>query len=229
MEYVGRPGVKDLPYGTKTQDPVQLIFPDNDFGKQLELGSAAALSLVNRGLGLSFFLTSMMTTGNPAEYLQIYVMMPADAAKDRQPVEVAAEAILDGLRSLLKFTELERTQTDGYTAKGGEACGDDGCLIKGLAFTDRKGLQKLLMRSNDKAPSWTGINGPIYTMKAVQPQIQKLGPKGSGLSLISEKTAILLSAVLPDYFYVYLPSGDSKFPSVVLNRGKVHFAVSPEN
>lgn len=227
MGFIGIEKVKDLPPDAEKKGPSLLIAPDRTSSKSLEIGAAGAMSLINRGLGVGMLLSSFVNTTNYAEHLIVFVIMPTSAAEGRPPNQVAGDAMANGLKQLLQFTDQERYNRTIFTVKGGEICGEDGCRIHSGLFSDYKHEEKLGGKHLNQAPSWLEIDGPIYVYRAAIPRLQKLGPNGSGDAVISQKAAIALSTFLPDYFYIYLPSDDSKTPSVLLNAGKTHYAISP--
>lgn len=226
MGFIRVEKVKDLPPGTEGKDPTLLVAPDRTSSKSLELGVAGAMALFDRGLGVAMFLNSFANTTNPAEHMIVFIIMPTGVAGGVRPNLVAADALVEGFKRLLQFTEMERYNHTKYTVKGGDICGEDGCKISSQLFSDMKHAETSLGRHYDRAPAWMGIEGPIYA-RAVTPRFEKLGPAGTGDAVISQKAAILLSSFLPDYFYVYIPSDDPKTPSAILNAGKVHYAISP--
>lgn len=219
--------VKDLPAGTPTIDPEALVAPNRPDYSGLERKVAAVAALADLSLGAQLFFGSMSGPSNFAEYLIVFVVMPMSVAGDRLPIEVAGDALFDGFKQLFKFTEYERFDRQNFTVKGGEICGDAGCRIGSAVFSNVKHADKLSGRYFDRAPTWMGIEGPIYVVKAAIPRIQKLGPEGSGSSVINQNVAIRLAEYLPNYFYIHLPSGDSKRPNIILNGGKVNHAIAP--
>lgn len=230
MEFIKRGvGVKDLSPDAIKVPPEEVVAPNIDSSKALDIGVAGAWSLIDRGFGAMMLFNAFATTSTPGEYLQVFVIMPMNVAEGRPPQDVAIEALLNGFKQILQFSDAERSGEKSFTVKGGSICGDDGCLIESPLFTTNKGYQKMAGRLQERTPAWLDVDGPVYTWNVANPQLQKLGSASSGKSMINQKMAILLSKVLPDYFYFYLPSANSKNPAVMLNRGKVHYAVTPAN